>query len=117
MGDVKTTVWQEVTQGLGKFLTWGIYILFGVMAKLAFDSRNQILTRKQVVIKTVLSMFSGFMSAVICEHTGRENWIKIVAPVSTLLGESLVVYVMSNWNDWAYRFLPTWFKKKDNKLK
>lgn len=117
MGDEKITLWQEITQGIGKAAIWFGYISIGVMAKLAFDSRNNVLTRRQIIIKSVLSIFSGFMAAVICEKTGNQEWGKVIVPVATLLGEALVVYVMNNWRTFISKLLPAWFQQfnKDKK--
>jgi len=112
MGDPKITIWEELSQGFSKALIWLSYISIGVMAKLAFDSRLHTLTKKQIIIKTVLSVFVGYIAAVICETAHYTSWIKIVAPVSTLLGESIVVYTMTNWRQWANDFLPKWFRPK-----
>jgi hypothetical protein len=118
MGDEKITIWQELTQGLGKATLWIGYISLGVMAKLAFDSRNNTLTKKQIIVKSVLSIFCGYLAAVICENMGYTNWAKVIVPVSTLLGEALVLYVMNNWRSFVNKLLPAWFQqiKNDKKL-
>lgn len=115
MADPQHSVWQEITQGLGKGLIWVGYITLGVMAKLAFDSRNERLTKKQIVVKSVLSIFCGYLAAVVCENTHYSNWAKVIVPVSTLLGEGLVLYIMTNWRRFIDKFLPTWMQsvKKD----
>ena len=50
MGDHKTQTPEWVSL-LGKFLMAAAYIAIGIMAKLAIDSRNQKLTRTQIIIK------------------------------------------------------------------
>lgn len=81
------------------------------MAKLAFDSRTSELSRKQMVIKSALSIFAGFLAAVLCEVLGYQNWQKVIVPVATLLGESLIAYLMSNWQAIVSKILPAWFQK------
>ena len=115
MGDPKITVWQEFQQGLLKALIWLGYISIGVMAKLAFDSRTQTLTRRQVIVKTVLSIFVGYLSAYICEQTGHLKFIGVIVPVCTLLGEAIVLYAMHNWRQIANKVLPAWFQEKKQK--
>lgn len=116
MGDSKITFWQEITQGLGKGLVWLGYISIGVIAKLAFDSRANQLTRRQIIVKSVLSMFAGYVAAVVCENTGKGHWIKVVAPVATLLGESIVLYIMTNWKKWVAKFLPGFIEEKKKEI-
>lgn len=109
MGDIRQPA-TEIWQGLGKIATWVILILLSVMAKLAADSRVQRLTKRDIVIKTVLSIFVGVVAAIICESL-RTKWGKVIVPVSTLLGESVIVYVMTNWQSFLSKLLPRWFGK------
>lgn len=116
MGDEKVTLWNEFTQGMIKAAIWFGYITIGVVAKLAFDSRNNVLSRKDIIIKTVFSIFIGYLSAYICEKTGNLRWIGVIVPVSTLLGEGIVLYIMSNWKTILNKILPAQFQfKKDSK--
>lgn len=117
MGDPQTTLWQEVNIFLTKALGWLVWIIMGVAAKLAFDSRTRHLTRRDIIIKSILSIFVGFISAVICKNRGYKDWIKIVVPVSTLLGEGVVVWVMVNWKKWAEKLLPPVFKNGKDESK
>lgn len=111
------TWWQEVIQGLGKGLIWFFYITLGVLAKLAFDSRSNVLTRKQIIVKSVLSIFCGYIAAVLCENLNYGNWAKVVVPVSTLMGEAIVMYVMSNWKFFLNKFLPGSMQSTKDKTK
>ncbi len=112
MGEPKQTIIQELVQGIEKAFVWLIYITVGVVAKLAFDSRSNQLTRRQIIVKSVLSIFAGYMSAVACEYFGYEKLGKLIVPVATLLGESIIVYLMTNWRKIADNILPAWFKTK-----
>lgn len=109
------TFWNEMIQGMSKFLTWLAYISIGVSAKLAFDSRSAKLSKKDIVVKTVLSIFCGFIAAQICEQTGYTSYIGWISPVATLLGESIIVYVMTNWKALTFKFFPNLNPKKDTK--
>jgi hypothetical protein len=88
----------------------------GVMAKLAFDSRTQTLNTRQIIIKTVLSIFVGILTAILCENNGMEKLGKVLVPVATLIGEGIVVWIMNNWRNVIVNWLPSWaqniFKKK-----
>lgn len=111
MGDPQTTFWHEISQFFGKAALWVGYITLGVMAKLAFDSRTNRLSRRQIIIKAVLSIFAGYLAAVCCEAFGYSSLGKIIVPVSTLCGEGIVVYIMTNWDKWMDHVLPKWMKK------
>lgn len=111
MGDTKTTLWNEIVQGVGKGLVWIAYISIGVIAKLAFDSRSNKLTTRQIIIKTVLSIFVGVLAAIVCENLHYDMWGKVIVPVSTLIGEGVIVYVMSNWKKILINWLPSWAQK------
>lgn len=116
MGDkYEANTWSEIMQGLGKGLAWLFYIIMGVMAKLAFDSRVTVLTRQQIIVKTVLSVFVGYLAAAICEWRGYTELAKVVVPVFTLLGESLVSYFMTHWKKLIRRVLPGTFPDEDKK--
>jgi hypothetical protein len=116
MGDPQNhTWWEEIIQAFGKGIVWFFYITIGVLAKLAFDSRNNKLTRKQIIVKSVLSIFCGYLSAVLCENFNYTQWAKIVVPVSTLLGEGIVLYIMTNWKKFVNKFLPPFLQSgKEN---
>lgn len=115
MGEPKQTVVQEFMQFIEKGLTWLIYIAIGVMAKLAFDSRSSQLSRRQIIVKAVLSIFVGYMAAVVCEIYHYNRWAKLAVPVATLLGEGIVVYLMSNWKTMLSKIMPAWFITKTDK--
>jgi hypothetical protein len=119
MGDPQTTFWQEAQIFLTKALGWLVWITIGVAAKLAFDSRAKQLTKRDVIIKSILSIFCGYLAAVLCDKYGYEEWGKIVVPVATLLGEGVIMYVMTNWKKWIDPFLPPLFrqvKKKEDEV-
>lgn len=110
MGDPKTQG-TDIVQALAKAAMWISYMAVGVIGKLAFDSRNSILTARAIILKTVLSVVIGIISGLACEALGHEAWEKLIIPVSTLLGESLLVYVMTKWKTALERFVP-WLKDK-----
>ena len=113
MGDPKTQA-TEWTQGLAKAMMWLAYMAIGVVGKLAFDSRNSILTSRAIIVKSILSVVVGAMSGLACEAFNHPGWEKLVIPVSTLLGESILVYVMTKWKDVIEKYVP-WLKDKKSK--
>lgn len=102
----------EIAQAVAKWLGYFFYITLGVMAKLAFDSRVNTLSKKQVVIKAVLSIFVGILAANLCEFGHYEKASKIIVPTATILGESIISYLMTNWKVIANKFLPGIFQYK-----
>lgn len=117
MGNPQATVWQEITQGIGKFLMWMAYILIGVVAKLAFDSKSHKLSRKELVIKFFLSTTVGVVTALSCNALGAVKTGIILVPVMTLIGESLIGYIVANWQALLSKVAPGWISKEDNTKK
>lgn len=110
----KTKLWEELTQGAGKVLMWVSLISLSVIAKLAADSRVARLRRRDIIIKTVLSVFVGVVAAIACEAFNLVQWGKVIVPVATLLGESIIIYTMANWAI-VLNWLPEWMRKKKDK--
>lgn len=115
MGDPKQTLWEEITQGLGKILMFLAYISIGVIAKIAFDSRSNKLTWKQIGIKSILSICAGAIASVLCQKWGFEKWAMLIVPVSTLIGEGLFGYVIGHWELVADKFLSMFVKSNGKK--
>lgn len=112
MGDPKQTVWQEIVNFIPKLLIWAAYITLAVVAKIAFDSRFVKLSAKQIAIKIILSVFVGVLAAILCETLHWNTWGKVIVPVSTLIGEGIVGYIISNWEKVANLFLSIFIKSK-----
>lgn len=101
----------NLIQGLAKGAMWIAYMAVGVIGKLAFDSRNSILSARAIILKSILSVTVGAMSGLACEAFHHESWEKLIIPVSTLLGESLLVYIMTKWKKVIEKYVP-WLKDK-----
>jgi hypothetical protein len=124
MGDPQTNIWQELNVALTKALGWLIWVTIGVAAKLAFESRTKKLSWREIIVIVVISVFSGYIANAVCNKTGYRDWSGVVVPISTLLGQSLMNWVMVNWKNylekWADKWLPpalrsgTVKKDKDN---
>jgi|SRR5690349_14640062 len=106
--------WFEIKQFLMKMGVYACYIGIAVMAKIAADSRTVKLTKRAIIIKVVLSVFIGVLAATICETTAYKEYSKIIVPVATLLGESLVVWLMTNGRSIIIRIFESIFKNGSN---
>lgn len=107
--------WFEVKQFLMKIGVYACYIGIAVMAKIAVDSRTVKLTKREIIIKVVLSVFIGVLAATLCESSKNyQEYSKIIVPVSTLLGESLVVWLITNGKTIIIKILESIFKNNGN---
>lgn len=106
MGDAQSTFWQEVGIAFSKALGWIVWVLIGVAARLAFESMVKKLSWREISIIVVLSIFSGYIANRICNIYGYEEWRGVVVPVSTLLGQNIMNYIMQNWKKWLDKMLP-----------
>lgn len=87
---------KEITEFIIRTGTWFFWIGIGVTAKLAFDSKARNLTRKEKVVKIIISAFVGYMVATYFDYKGWNEAIKIAVPIATLIGESAVEFLMEN---------------------
>lgn len=110
MGDPQTTFWHELEIAFSKALGWLVWVTIGVAAKLAFESRIKKLSWKEIAAIVVISVFVGYLANLICKKTGYEDWGGIIVPVSTLLGQSIVNFVLTNWEKWIDKLLPPIFR-------
>lgn len=98
-------------EGIGKFIMGAAYIAIGIMAKLAIDSKEQKLTRTQLWAKISISFTIGFCSFMACSASGHIKWAGVVTPISTMLGETISIYIFTHINQWMDWFSDK-FKKK-----
>ena len=88
---------QEITTSVvSLFFKFGFSILIGVLSKISYD----VVSGRKLSIWAwcgiaFLSIFAGYISGVIGEyyHLSPEA-IRIVVPISTLMGEKLITFVM-----------------------
>lgn len=117
MGDIKQQAkefWDEAGEFLAKIGILLLYVSIGVAVKLAVDSRVAQLSRKQIVIKAILSISTGAIVTIVCYYLKTTMWVQaIIIPTSTYLGEGVWLYIMNNWESWVDRFVSMWFKSKD----
>jgi len=103
----------EIGEFVVKNMALLLSLLIGITAKLAIDSKTKKLTKKDVIIKVVLSVFLGYVVGSWLESHGRGNEVKIYVPIATLMGESLVGWMIQN----ASRILTAMFEKYNNTKK
>jgi len=101
MGDQQQTLWQEITQGIGKFFIYIIYVSIGVVVKISLDSKTGKLPFKKALVTIVLSISAGALASIACSNMNAEKLGAIIVPVSTLIAESLFGYIVANWKKWA----------------
>ena len=71
-----------------------------------------VLTKRDILIKSVLSIFCGYLAAVLCEIYNLQDMGKLLVPVATLLGESITIYLIKNWTRVAKYYFPSFFPEK-----
>lgn len=86
----------ELIEFFTRFGSWIIGITVGVAAKLAFESKTRILSKKEKIVIVVISAFIGYLTALYWDYKGWDNTIKIAVPVATLVGEGVVEWAMDN---------------------
>lgn len=90
--------WNEIKEGVMKALIYIAFIIPAILAKLALDSRTRELTKKQRIVKIIIASFSGFLASMGCEYWGVQRYLAgMIVPVVTLLGESIMDYLIKNW--------------------
>lgn len=87
---------EELIELFTRFGAWMLWISIGVAAKLAFESKRKVLTKKEKIVKVIISAFVGYMVALYWDYKGWDETIKISVPIGTLVGESIVEYFMEN---------------------
>jgi hypothetical protein len=86
----------EVVEFFVRFGSWIMGIIIGVSVKLAFESKRRKLTMKEKVIKTIISIFAGYIAGVYWDYKGWEESMKLAVPIATIIGESVVEFIMEN---------------------
>jgi uncharacterized membrane protein AbrB (regulator of aidB expression) len=91
-------LWNDVVEWCTKFSTWIIGISVGTTAKLSYELyMKRTLSFIQWIAIISLSIFVGYLSSVICVNYGWHQQGQVIVPVTTLLGEKLVVYLFENY--------------------
>lgn len=99
--------WNEIWQFIIKNSAVLIGLSIGMTAKIAIDSRSKKLTWRQITIKVVIGFFCGYTTGMYLMSRGMEDKISWVVPLSTMAGESIILYLTMN----AYKIYRFFMKK------
>lgn len=108
--------WDEVGEFFVKNLALILSLMAGTAAKIALDSRTRRLSKRDVAIKVVLSFFVGYLGSIYMDSHGLQVQAKWGVPLITLLGESIVMWIMGNSKKIFNAALLAIFPNKDKKL-
>jgi len=90
-----------------------VSICVGVIGKISYEL---VMKRKLTLIQWVavvgISVFVGYISLVWCNSSGMQKQSYWIAPVATLLGERIMIYVMTNYRSFVQRFIDAFLTKK-----
>lgn len=113
---MKSKFWADFWVFLAENFKWIIPTTIGMGAKLAIDSKSKKLTRREVVIKIVIGFFSGFVVSWYLITHGMERTAMWAAPLATMGGEGVLLWLTIN-SPKLYRFFAKkWFGMKDEDL-
>jgi len=119
MGDPHTTAWQEFLNNSAeffmKFLGWIISISLAVAAKIAFEINRRVLSKREIWAIVIISYFVGYLAATYFVYKGWNEAGAFVVPLITLLGQSLVNYLMTNWKSIIERLINVFLKNGNGK--
>lgn len=94
-----------------------VALSIGMVAKIAIDSRARKLTKRDVVIKIILSAFVGYTVGTYLQDHNMASKVVWVVPLATLAGESFILWFMVNFNKIMTFFARSVFGIKDEDLK
>lgn len=90
------TVWEEIGEFFAKNIGLLIGLLMGTAAKIALESKTRRLTFREWIIIVVLSCFVGYLGSEWMNRHGYESQTNWAVPIITLLGESIVMWLVKN---------------------
>lgn len=109
------TVWEEIGQFFLKNITLLTALCLGTAAKIAIDSRVKKLSKREIAIKVVLSFFMGYTGSIYMTTHGWAEQAKWAVPLITLLGESIVMWIMGHSRRIIETIIVSYFPSKKNK--
>jgi len=112
---VKESIWEEIGQFFVKNFALIASLIMGTAAKIAIDSAVKKLSKKEIFIKVILSFFAGYTASIYMYSHGLENEAKWAVPLITLLGESIVMWVMGHSKRIIESVVYIFFPNKGNK--
>lgn len=111
------TVWEEIGQFFAKNLSLLVALSAGTAAKIAIDSRMKRLSKKEIFIKVVLSFFCGYTGSIYMTTHGWTEQAKWAVPLITLLGESIVMWIMGHSRRIIETIIVSYFPAKNKHQK
>lgn len=94
-----------------------VALSIGMVAKIAIDSRARKLTKRDIFIKIILSSFVGYSVGRYLQDHNMASKVVWVVPLATLTGESLILWIMVNFNKILSYFAKMWTGMKDEDFK
>jgi len=92
------------------FIKTLFYIVIGSSVRVLHYSRGKSISARAVAITLSFSVFVGVIVNHILIIRGLEQWAGVAVSISALLGESLVVYLITNSNNIFRTFIKSVFK-------
>jgi hypothetical protein len=93
-----SNLWRVVDEVATFFTRWWVYlfyILIGIVGKFSWDiSRNKRITFLGALSTVGISGFVGYISSVYCHNRGLEDMAAYVVPISTLLSDKILTYLI-----------------------
>lgn len=80
----------------------------GVSVKIMLDSRAKKLTWKQIAVKMAIAVFCGYVTYRFLQSNGLSKFESWAPSLATLVGESVIVWFMTN----TPKLLASWLKVK-----
>lgn len=89
----------EYIRLLIEWLTTLFYILIGGAVKLAYTSRDKEVNRKLILITFIFALFVGVIVNRAMVLHDMTKWSGIATALAALMGEGVVVYLLTNSNN------------------
>lgn len=104
---------EEIHAIITKCSTGIVGIFVGVIGKISYElaARRKMRFMQWIAIVGV-SVFVGYVTWVWCDKSGLKDQMGYIIPVSTLLGEKILIYVTANSNRIFQSVLAIFTKKK-----
>lgn len=95
------------------WLTSAISVLIGVIGKICYElAVKRKLTFMQWIGVAGMSVFVGYVTSVWCANYEMGKAGYVIIPVSTLLGERILIYITSNYKEIFTGIINVFVKKK-----
>ncbi len=90
---------QESANLISLLLKFGFSIVVGILGKISYDvSSGRKMSIWAWFAITIMSCFVGYISGMICDYYSLSNSaIRIIIPLSTLFGESIITICFKNF--------------------